>query len=131
MLQIALIPQVDSMDNFNRTDADDEIQTLVDNNCGDYFANATQFCTDRYIPEACKGPLESMSMYSYGGGFAKACECDSTGSDSTICNKYCGQCPCKDNVVGRRCDTCAWGYFGFSADGCTGNTYYLTLSINH
>ena len=40
------------------------------------------------------------------------------GSESSLCDKYSGQCPCKRNVAGRKCDRCATAFFGFGADGC-------------
>lgn len=48
------------------------------------------------------------------------CECDPTGSVSKFCNEYGGFCTCKPNVVGRRCDRCAPGTYGFSPEGCKG-----------
>lgn len=47
-----------------------------------------------------------------------ACQCDPTGSTSKLCQEYGGACQCKPNVVGRRCDRCAPGYYGFSPEGC-------------
>ena len=47
-----------------------------------------------------------------------ACECDPTGSHSLLCQDYGGTCPCKTNVVGRRCDHCAPGTYGFGPEGC-------------
>ncbi|VDN04221.1 unnamed protein product [Thelazia callipaeda] len=47
------------------------------------------------------------------------CECDPTGSLSGICSGKGGQCDCKPNVVGRRCDKCAVGTYGFGPSGCT------------
>lgn len=44
-----------------------------------------------------------------------ACDCESLGvatSDPTTCNRDSGQCQCKLNVAGRRCDVCIDGYFG-------------------
>ncbi|VDN07204.1 unnamed protein product [Thelazia callipaeda] len=46
------------------------------------------------------------------------CECDPTGSLSGICAAKGGQCDCKPNVVGRRCDKCAVGTYGFGPSGC-------------
>ncbi|VDM17994.1 unnamed protein product [Wuchereria bancrofti] len=47
------------------------------------------------------------------------CECDATGSRSGICSGKGGQCDCKPNVIGRRCDRCAVGTYGFGPSGCT------------
>ena len=117
---------------FNASHAEDEKQTIQDNNCEELFPAGTKFCTDRAIVEACKAPLMSMSMFAFEGGFAKPCACDRTGSDSSICDKYCGQCPCKVNVAGRKCNRCAVGYYGFNADGCLGKfvtNHYKSSSV--
>lgn len=50
---------------------------------------------------------------------SKACQCDATGSRSSLCNPYGGQCSCKPNVEGRRCDRCAPGTYGFGPEGCS------------
>lgn len=47
------------------------------------------------------------------------CNCDATGSVSGICDVKGGQCECKPNVVGRRCDKCAVGTYGFGPSGCS------------
>ncbi|VDK27909.1 unnamed protein product [Gongylonema pulchrum] len=44
---------------------------------------------------------------------AMPCECSSQGSTSFTCEEYGGQCPCRPNIVGRRCDRCASGYYSF------------------
>jgi len=49
------------------------------------------------------------------------CQCDPTGSVSALCSSLGGACQCKPNVVGRRCDRCAPGTFGFGPEGCRGN----------
>lgn len=41
--------------------------------------------------------------FSYDG--CKTCDCDPIGSRSLQCDPS-GQCPCRDNVEGRRCDRC-------------------------
>ena len=46
------------------------------------------------------------------------CECNPTGSHSAFCDNYGGNCHCKPNVVGRRCDRCAPGTYGFGPEGC-------------
>ena len=112
---------------FNATHAEDEKQIVEENNCEDLFPSGTKFCTDRVILEACKGPLKSMSMFAFEGSFAKECLCDNTGSKSLICDKYCGQCPCKANVAGRKCDRCAIGFYGFNTEGCLGKSNKINL----
>ena len=47
-----------------------------------------------------------------------ACNCDPQGSESAICDDWGGQCVCKPNVIGRRCDRCAPGTYGFGPAGC-------------
>ncbi|KAI1733245.1 laminin EGF domain-containing protein [Ditylenchus destructor] len=47
------------------------------------------------------------------------CDCDPTGSVSSICQEIGGRCDCKPNVVGRKCDKCAVGTYGFGPKGCS------------
>ena len=47
-----------------------------------------------------------------------ACDCDPMGSLSLECDTSGCQCPCKPNVVGRHCDKCAPGTYGFGPEGC-------------
>ncbi|KPP70604.1 laminin subunit beta-1-like [Scleropages formosus] len=47
------------------------------------------------------------------------CDCDPQGSLGAECQRIGGQCPCKPNVMGRRCDQCAPGSFGFGPHGCS------------
>lgn len=61
-----------------------------------------------------------------------ACECDPTGSTSAICDSLGGKCSCKTNVVGRKCNRCAPGTYGFGPEGCKGIFFfffYKQLSI--
>ena len=48
------------------------------------------------------------------------CQCDPTGSQSGVCDPIGGQCQCKPNVLGRRCDQCSPGTYGFGPEGCRG-----------
>ncbi|TRY81696.1 hypothetical protein DNTS_026007 [Danionella cerebrum] len=66
----------------------------------------------------------------------KPCDCDPDGSlDQGVCDPGSGQCMCKRNVEGERCDRCKFGFYGFSHDdpnGCQshwglGNTVYGCL----
>lgn len=59
----------------------------------------------------CKEATFSLTT-SYNSG-ALSCLCDSDGSLSYVCDPYGGQCQCRPNVIGRRCEACKTGYFGF------------------
>ena len=41
------------------------------------------------------------------------CDCSNEGSNSEVCNSENGQCPCKENVLGRVCNYCKSGFFGY------------------
>lgn len=45
------------------------------------------------------------------------CDCDKFGSETFECDVNNGQCLCKDNVEGRRCDQCSENYHNLR-DGC-------------
>ncbi|XP_032409447.1 LOW QUALITY PROTEIN: laminin subunit beta-2-like [Xiphophorus hellerii] len=47
-----------------------------------------------------------------------ACNCDPQGSISSLCDPRGGQCRCRSNIIGRRCDKCAPGTYGFGPSGC-------------
>lgn len=44
-------------------------------------------------------------QYGFSSEGCKPCDCDASGSKGFQCDQY-GQCPCNDNVEGRRCDRC-------------------------
>ncbi|XP_006825989.1 laminin subunit beta-1-like [Saccoglossus kowalevskii] len=68
------------------------------------------------MPEICEDLIFSMSASMYDG--AVPCNCDQTGSVSSVCGAIGGQCECKSNVIGRRCDRCSPGTYGFGPQGC-------------
>lgn len=45
--------------------------------------------------------------------FFAACDCDPRGAVSELCDQVRGQCACRMEVAGRRCDRCQAGYWGF------------------
>lgn len=50
--------------------------------------------------------------------FFSACICDQVGTKH--CNSYTGQCECKPNVIGEKCERCELEHYGFqSGQGCT------------
>ncbi|KAL4226155.1 Laminin subunit beta-1 [Mactra antiquata] len=69
------------------------------------------------LPELCRKHVFSISGVIHQR--ALPCECDLTGSLSSVCDAVGGQCECKPHVVGRKCDQCAPGTYGFGPNGCT------------
>ena len=65
----------------------------------------------------------SVCIFSF---FLLECRCDRVGtrskgaSDVLTCASAGGQCPCKPNVIGRTCNRCGPGSYGFSSTGCKG-----------
>lgn len=60
-----------------------------------------------------------------------ACNCDPQGSISSLCDVRGGQCRCRPNVIGRRCDQCAPGMYGFGPSGCTGEKCRTSSGLSH
>ncbi|CAB4003565.1 Hypothetical predicted protein [Paramuricea clavata] len=64
--------------------------------------SSSQFCKESVF-----------TMTTMFNGALTTCDCDRNGSTSAVCDKFGGQCPCRQNVVGRKCDKCIGGYTGF------------------
>ncbi|KAM6300840.1 laminin subunit beta-2-like [Aegotheles albertisi] len=69
------------------------------------------------LAQACTRLVCSISALLHGG--ALPCQCDPQGSRSSECQVQGGQCECKPHVLGRRCDHCAPGSYGFGPLGCS------------
>ncbi|XP_054072022.1 laminin subunit beta-1-like isoform X2 [Rissa tridactyla] len=69
------------------------------------------------LAQACARLVCSVSALLHGG--ALPCQCDPQGSRSSECQVQGGQCECKPHVLGRRCDHCAPGSYGFGPLGCS------------
>ncbi|XP_071477998.1 LOW QUALITY PROTEIN: laminin subunit alpha-5-like, partial [Diadema antillarum] len=90
---------------------------VVDANPQDRAGEFIQYCSGNdfyFSPDSsgfCREAVFSLSSaFNYG---ASECDCDSQGSLSFNCEELGGQCRCRQNVVGRRCDKCAVGYYDF------------------
>ncbi|XP_014209765.1 laminin subunit alpha isoform X2 [Copidosoma floridanum] len=59
----------------------------------------------------CRDSVFSLTT-NYNNG-ALPCSCDIEGTRSFECEEFGGQCPCRANIIGRRCNICKTGYFGF------------------
>ena len=51
------------------------------------------------------------------------CECNAIGKQNDTCNGETGQCHCKLNYDGLKCDTCAKTFFNFPE--CIGNHWFM------
>ncbi|XP_046389625.1 laminin subunit alpha [Ischnura elegans] len=70
-----------------------------------------EFHMDRKTSDFCREAVFSITS-DYNNG-ALPCHCDIEGSLSFECEKFGGQCACKPNVIGRKCEHCKTGYYGF------------------
>ncbi|XP_063239907.1 laminin subunit alpha [Bacillus rossius redtenbacheri] len=59
----------------------------------------------------CRDAVFSLTA-EYNNG-ALPCHCDFDGALSFDCEQFGGQCRCRPNVIGRRCDACRTGFYGF------------------
>lgn len=55
----------------------------------------------------------SFSLTTNYNNGALPCNCDFEGSTSFECEKFGGQCPCRPNIIGRHCEICKTGFYGF------------------
>ncbi|XP_050736724.1 laminin subunit beta-1-like isoform X4 [Eriocheir sinensis] len=112
---IVLIPRVESINFYSGSlESDNRRQEYDRYRCSETFYEGQDLAT---VPEVCKQKhLDSIGFWVYGQAYS--CHCDGTGSKSSICSSLGGQCDCKTNVVGRRCDHCAPGTYGFGPEGC-------------
>lgn len=59
------------------------------------------------------------------------CHCNPLGSLASTCNKHTGQCVCRSNVTGLRCDRCSEGFWNLdSKKGCQSCACNSIGSIN-
>lgn len=92
-------PNVLDEENFDQTG---EFISSCDNN---------HFYINESTEGFCKEAVFSLTA-DYNNG-ALPCQCDYDGSLSFECEKFGGQCQCKSNVIGRRCEACKTGFYGF------------------
>ncbi|XP_055079201.1 laminin subunit beta-2 [Periophthalmus magnuspinnatus] len=111
---IALMPRHSSLDMFSSGDAGATLrkQAYERYRCHDTARSVTR----PVMSEACARLISSMSALINDG--ALACDCDPQGSVSSVCSVRGGQCHCRQNVIGRRCDQCSPGTYGFGPSGC-------------
>ncbi|XP_046869736.1 LOW QUALITY PROTEIN: laminin subunit beta-2 [Hypomesus transpacificus] len=111
---LVLIPKYAELPGFegNAPGAEQRQEEMIRYMCVDSFLTTPT----PVLAEMCSKLICSISAILHDG--ALACQCDPQGSLSADCSKVGGQCRCKPNVIGRRCDQCAPGTYGFGSYGC-------------
>ncbi|XP_054372041.1 laminin subunit beta-1-like [Molothrus ater] len=110
---LVLLPRVSELPGFHGAEAAARQEELERYQCLEVFRMAPP----HPLAEACARLVCSVSALMHGG--ALPCQCDPQGSRSSECQVQGGQCECKPHVIGRRCDHCAPGSFGFGPLGCS------------
>lgn len=102
---ILIIPAADYTDDHLKKlqfDQTNEFITKCGNNHFHINTSEEGFCRDSVF-----------SLTTHYNNAALPCSCDVEGSTSFECEKFGGQCHCKPNIIGRRCNLCKTGFFGF------------------
>lgn len=102
---LLLIPREQYTKSLLTEDIFDQTKEFI-SQCGhDHFhisTNSTGFCKDSVF-----------SLTADYNNRALPCQCDFQGSFSFECEKFGGQCECKPNIIGRKCEECRTGFYGF------------------
>ncbi|XP_004839706.1 laminin subunit beta-1 isoform X1 [Heterocephalus glaber] len=127
---LALIPYCKSLDIFTVGGSGDGVVT---NSAWETFQRYRCLENSRSVvktpmTDVCRSIIFSISALLHQAGLA--CECDPQGSLSSVCDPNGGQCQCRPNVVGRTCDRCAPGTFGFGPSGCKPCDCHLQGSVS-
>ncbi|XP_061592831.1 laminin subunit beta-2 [Cololabis saira] len=124
---LVLIPKYTELPGFQGSDPEAERrrENMVRYMCLDSF----MITPTPVLAEMCSRLICSISSLIHDG--ALPCHCDPQGSLSGECNEVGGQCRCKPNVMGRRCDRCAPGTYGFGVSGCTACDCHSEGSSSH
>uniref|UniRef100_A0A673CE11 Laminin subunit beta-1 n=1 Tax=Sphaeramia orbicularis TaxID=375764 RepID=A0A673CE11_9TELE len=124
---LVLIPKYTELPGFQGNDAEAEHrqEEMVRYMCLDSFMITPMPA----LAEMCSKLICSISSIIHDG--ALPCQCDPQGSLSGECERVGGQCRCKPNVMGRRCDQCAPGTYGFGVNGCTACECHPDGSVSH
>uniref|UniRef100_A0A8C0EGH7 Basement membrane-specific heparan sulfate proteoglycan core protein n=1 Tax=Bubo bubo TaxID=30461 RepID=A0A8C0EGH7_BUBBB len=96
----------------------DNLDFSVPGSC-DSLSGACLICKPGTTGQYCERCAEGYYGDALDARNCQPCHCHINGSFSEICDSRTGQCECKANVIGRRCDTCKPETFGLqSSRGC-------------
>ncbi|XP_039210424.1 laminin subunit beta-1 [Crotalus tigris] len=127
---LVLMPYCKSLDLFTVGGRGDDVTT---NSAWETFQRYRCLENSRSVvktpmTDVCRNIIFSISALLH--ETALACQCDPQGSLSSVCDPNGGHCQCRPNVVGRRCDKCAPGTFGFEPTGCKPCECHVQASAN-
>ncbi|KAJ4933887.1 hypothetical protein JOQ06_006696, partial [Pogonophryne albipinna] len=124
---LVLIPKYNELSGFqgNEVEAEQRREEMIRYMCLDSFMITPMPA----LAEMCSKLICSISSIIHDG--ALSCQCDPQGSLSGECDRVGGQCRCKPNVMGRRCDQCSPGTYGFGVSGCTACDCHSEGSLSH
>lgn len=116
---LVLIPSIESVSVFQGNEGQSRLDDFKRFRCE--RPNLRASLPRPVVHQVCRKLHFSGSAVIYDG--ALPCDCDQVGtvkneSGMFYCNDAAGQCPCKPNVIGRRCRKCAPGTYKFGPDGC-------------
>ncbi|CAB4038180.1 Hypothetical predicted protein, partial [Paramuricea clavata] len=117
---LVLIPDVNSVSIFQGDRGSSRLTDFTRFRCEE--SNLPANVPRPEVHPVCRKLHFSGSAVIYDG--AILCECDQVGSIQGVggvytCDDAGGQCPCKPNVIGRRCRKCAPGTYKFGPNGCS------------
>ncbi|XP_074846691.1 laminin subunit alpha-2 isoform X2 [Carettochelys insculpta] len=87
----------------------DNLDFSVPGSC-DSLSGACLICKRGITGQYCEKCVDGYFGNALGPKNCQPCHCNTNGSLSELCNSQTGQCECKPNVVGRRCDECKTHY---------------------